>query len=400
MQKRRTTTLNRIVIIGLGLMGGSLAKKIKQRLPEYPILAVDGDGEVLSKAILEGTIDSGVTNWDHWQPQIGDLVVIALPNQCPEALIQYLESVSLEHAIAVMDLGSTKGQLMERISKAKFLKQYFIGVHPMVGSHLSGYEGSHEDLFNEAICFICSGDAKPRVKQLIEGFLSNLGCILKPMDPHEHDKMVAITSHLPHLISYEGAYLYRMNEKELPSLPLAVGTGFISMSRLAYANPKLWTEICMANREALIPLIEVFEKRISDTKKCLMDENVGGLLASLEEGHLSGQHWESKGEQAMPPKSDSLVSVTDLEIDMLRHQLDLIDGQIAELFSKRFDSIRTIGALKAKKHLPVEDIERETVVVERLINKVPKRNAEVMQRLYESVFNESKRVQTGYVNSL
>lgn len=243
-------------IVGLGLIGGSIAKAARQ-YTDCTLLGYDTDGAVLSRALDEGVLSAALT--PDRLPECG-LVIIAL---YPEATVEYVTAHRdrFRRGGIVMDCGGVKGvvcgPLEDVVRDAGF---YFVGGHPMAGIERSGYVHAFPELFQGASLILTPYPATPEgCLEDIWEFARKLGFgHLQPSTPDEHDRIIAYTSQLAHVVScaYVGS----------PSAPNFEGFSagsFKDMTRVAKLNEEMWTELFLENREALVREIDTLVEELA-----------------------------------------------------------------------------------------------------------------------------------------
>ena len=243
-------------IVGLGLIGGSIAKAARQ-YTDCTLLGYDTDGAVLSRALDEGVLSAALT--PDRLPECG-LVIIAL---YPEATVEYVTAHRdrFRRGGVVMDCGGVKGvvcgPLEDVVRDAGF---YFVGGHPMAGIERSGYAHAFPELFQGASLILTPYPGTPEgCLEDIWEFARKLGFgHLQPSTPEEHDRIIAYTSQLAHVVScaYVGS----------PSAPNFEGFSagsFKDMTRVAKLNEEMWTELFLENREALVREIDTLVEELA-----------------------------------------------------------------------------------------------------------------------------------------
>ena len=243
-------------IVGLGLIGGSIAKAARQ-YTDCTLLGYDTDGAVLSRALDEGVLSAALT--PDRLPECG-LVIIAL---YPEATVEYVTAHRdrFRRGGVVMDCGGVKGvvcgPLEDVVRDAGF---YFVGGHPMAGIERSGYVHAFPELFQGASLILTPYPGTPEgCLEDIWEFARKLGFgHLQPSTPDEHDRIIAYTSQLAHVVScaYVGS----------PSAPNFEGFSagsFKDMTRVAKLNEEMWTELFLENREALVREIDTLVEELA-----------------------------------------------------------------------------------------------------------------------------------------
>jgi prephenate dehydrogenase len=251
-------TFQRVVIAGLGLIGGSVALAVRRAMPDLPLAAWD-DERVIKEGIRRATIDAVCRPSDL---QAGDLLVLAAP---PLGSLYVLDSLQTAGAdVVVTDVVSTKRVIMEA-AIAKRLR--FVGGHPMAGSQYSGLEHASADLFDGRPWFLTDAGAGDAVNDAVEAFVRSLGALPEWIDSLEHDRLMAAISHLPQvassaLISVAARVAGRSN------LDLA-GQGLRDMTRLAASDPELWSQIAASNAAELAHAIRLLRQQLELVEKSL-----------------------------------------------------------------------------------------------------------------------------------
>lgn len=253
-----------IGFVGLGLIGGSIAKTIKRIFPDYHLTGFDSDEETLKAALSDGTLDSCTTNII---PDIAECNYIFL---CAPVHfnIEYLKQLKpyLKNDTIISDVGSVKSDIYQAVNDLG-LGSYFIGGHPMVGSERSGYDAASDRLIENAYYFITP--AKEADRSLVDEFttfIGDLGAIPITYSPDEHDRITSYISHVPHVVA--AALVNLVKDADSPDgifKSLAAG-GFKDITRIASSNPVLWEHILLSNpyniTNGLREYIELINKMI------------------------------------------------------------------------------------------------------------------------------------------
>lgn len=246
---------NRIVVIGIGLIGGSFAAACRQ-LPDAPkVYGIDTDNETVQAALELGVVDEAAVAEDmkaaEWlSPGGSDLVVIATPARSVDGWLQRLGQSGYDGVMT--DVASTKAGVVAAARKHLGSAEHFVGGHPMAGSERSGVAAAREDLFQNAYWILTpAADTDPDVFRGLHALISSLGARVVSVEPKRHDEAVAVVSHVPHvaaaaLCELAGAHADQSQE----ILRLAAG-GFKDTTRIAAGSPELWTGICIDNASAL-----------------------------------------------------------------------------------------------------------------------------------------------------
>lgn len=270
----------KIAVIGLGLIGGSLAMEIKKRKLADLVIGISRRNEVVSKAKEIGAVDWGFTDLTKGVKDV-DLIFICTPIF---SIIEIFKKISgfLKPEAVVTDVGSTKSFIVKEISKICPENIYFIGGHPMAGSEQSGFASARLGLFEGVPYFLT-----PQPKTLVDvcgklaEFIEKLGAKAISLEPEEHDRIVAGISHLPYLtaVSLVNSILELGDSARLLKF---AATGFRDTTRIAASPPGVWQEICLSNREEITRMLEILEKKIAQVKKALSKNDAASLSEILE----------------------------------------------------------------------------------------------------------------------
>ncbi len=239
MQYQYTT----IGFLGLGLIGGSIARTIRRIHPETVILGYDENKESLELAAAEGVLDK---TFDHIDPEFGscDIIYLCAPVEINISFLPVLKEIISEDCI-ISDVGSVKEPVQKAVD-ACGLQENFIGGHPMVGSEKSGYANSNDHLLENAYYFITpSGNTRFSLTAGFQAYTTGLGALVVALAPSEHDFITAAISHVPHIIACELVHLVRRNDNGMLR-QLAAG-GFKDITRIASSSPIMWEQICTNN---------------------------------------------------------------------------------------------------------------------------------------------------------
>lgn len=241
---------HRLAVVGLGLVGGSVARGVKARRLAEEVVGVGRDPSRLHEARRAGAIDRAATELAGGL-RGADLVLLATPVGSLPALAREAWAL-LEPGAVLTDVGSVKGEIVAAVGACPSRPGVgFVGGHPLAGSEQSGFPSSHPDLFEGSVTILTPTGATPpeavaRVTALWEG----LGSQVRLMPPGEHDRTVAVISHLPHLAAYA---LVGVTGEEVLSL---AARGFRDTTRIAASDETLWVDIFRGNRAALLAALD------------------------------------------------------------------------------------------------------------------------------------------------
>ncbi len=258
----------RVTIVGLGLIGGSIAKDLVARGVE--VEAYDPDDAALDDAVTSGVVSSKL------DPTLGalrsDVVVIATPvDTAIDVLRQLAES---NHSAAMItDVGSTKGRIVSEAA-ALGLERRFVGSHPMAGDHRSGWAASRRGLFAGARVYLCAPPgASAELVALADQFWRALDAHPVSIDATAHDHTLAWTSHLPHVVS--AALALALAEAGVGRDEL--GPGGRDITRLAGSSPEMWSAIAAENAAAIDDALAAAEREVASFRRVLARADVGEL---------------------------------------------------------------------------------------------------------------------------
>jgi prephenate dehydrogenase len=270
---------SRIAIIGLGLMGGSLAMALKGKCAA--LYGVDSHPATLEFALDKKIVDQADTDPAKLLPQ-ADLVILATPVPAILHFIKNLPSL-LQKPCIILDLGSTKKEIVQAMATlpARFDP---IGGHPICGKEKLGLENAEADLYQDAPFVVTALErTTSRAKSAINKIISTIGARLIEMAAEDHDRSLASTSHLPFLLS---SALVLATPQELAPF---VGTGFKSTSRLAGTPSHMMMGVLKSNRENIFTSIETFRSSLHQIESALQNENYAQLELILNQSRAAYQ---------------------------------------------------------------------------------------------------------------
>lgn len=269
--------MNRTIgIVGLGLMGGSLAYALKEQ-PGNTVVGVDCDENVLAAALAAGAVDKTGTGF---LPEVG-LLILALS---PESVAAFLEkqASALRPGTVVTDVCGVKRRIMERcVPLCREHGLHFVGGHPMAGKEKSGFKNADANLFRGASYIFTPPDDTPEpVMNLLKETAYSVGCTrVTVTTPEEHDRMIAFTSQLPHVLA--GAYV------KSPCCPNHKGFSagsYRDVSRVATVDEKLWAQLFLLNSDNICSEIDTLIKNLSACRDAVAAGDKELLEAVLREG--------------------------------------------------------------------------------------------------------------------
>jgi prephenate dehydrogenase len=271
--------IRRLAIVGVGLLGGSVAKAARARGIATEIVGVGRDATRLEAARRDGALDRVTTDLAGGVRD-ADVVVLAAPVLTILTLLDAVAKVSGPETI-VTDVGSTKAAIVAAASRlARSHPLTFVGSHPMAGSEQSGYAHARVDLFHGATVIVTPTEASaPSAVKTITALWEALGAgRVVTLDPDTHDRSVAAISHLPHLAAFA---LVDAVERFEPGAFDIAARGFRDTTRIAASDPTMWEEIFLANRDALTAGLDVFREALTELARLIAAGDGDALRAAI-----------------------------------------------------------------------------------------------------------------------
>lgn len=332
-----------ITIVGCGLIGGSIAMALKRRRPEHSVACLDLPERL--PAIREAGISDRVGTFDDLADTVSGsaIVVVATP---VHSVLETLDRIRpfLREGTIVTDVGSTKKRIMAEARNRMPPGVHFVGGHPMAGSERSGVEAAEPLLFSDRVYALCPyPDTPPEALILLMDFVEALLASPITVDPDEHDRIMAMVSHLPQLISVALMQAAQAGDAEHAMLEKLAGRGFLDMTRLAASDYGMWKGILETNRETIGQAVSRFSAALLSLYEGIADEKTSVA-------------WERAAKQRRKMGPDSLIRPRKHD---LRSMIDRYDKQLLSALGHRIDVARRIGRLKMHQSTPVVDPDRE-----------------------------------------
>ena len=262
--------INKITIIGVGLIGGSLAKAIKENNLAKVVFGFGRDLNRLEAAQKANVIDQFSTNLKD-AINNSDIVIIATPVGSFQEILSEIKPF-LTSKIVISDVGSTKTNIASIVSQTLGdYSNYFIPAHPIAGKEKSGFEASESNLFNNRKVIITPLEtSSPDSINLIQKMWEGTGADVDFMSPESHDELLGMTSHLPHMLAFSLVnYLISKN----PSASIYAAGGFKDFSRIASGDAVMWRDICIQNKDQIISHIKGYQKTLNSLVDAIENEN-------------------------------------------------------------------------------------------------------------------------------
>jgi prephenate dehydrogenase len=279
--------MNSIVIIGLGLMGGSVAKALKNKNPDISISAFDHNNSALDLALDVGIIDQKISTLEEINQLTSDdvdIIIIAVP---------VIESLKVFDAInglfnseiTITDTASAKLLISNHLEENYSSPTNIILSHPMAGSHNTGVGYADEAMFsNKKVLITELLNRKDHCMKMVTNLWEGLGAVVFKIDPIRHDEIMSYASHLPHVISY--AVLNSIMKNANKDITTFSAGGLKDFVRIAGSDPKMWTDIFLSNKQSILKAIDAYKDSLDEIKELVESENEKELqdfLGSIKE---------------------------------------------------------------------------------------------------------------------
>jgi prephenate dehydrogenase len=270
--------MGKIYIIGVGLIGGSLALDIKRLNPEVEIFGIDHNDEHLKEALELSIIDAKATLDDL---ENADLVVVAIPvNATVKQLPEILDKVS--DTALVFDVGSTKEDICEAV-KNHPKRRNFLAMHPIAGTEFSGPSAAIHNLYQGKTNIICEvEDTAFKLQEKALKLFNDIGMRIRYMKPKAHDKHIAYVSHLSHISSFMLGKTVIEKEKNERDIFDMAGSGFESTVRLAKSSPEMWTPIFKQNKTNVIETLEEYIQNLEQFKEFMKNDDFEAIYDEMK----------------------------------------------------------------------------------------------------------------------
>lgn len=277
-----------VVIVGVGLIGGSLGMALKSRRLAQTVIGVGRSAERLGTALALGAIDRGVTRLDE-AANGADIVVLC--TTVGHILATLPETLALAKPGAlVTDVGSTKAAIVRAAAGAAD----FVGGHPMAGSEQTGVEAATPLLFEEATWAITPAETTdPAAVSLLERFAQSVGATTLLLAPDTHDAMLAVTSHLPHVLASALMRQAFQTSQAYPQTRQLTAGSFNDGTRVAASSPEIWRDVCLSNRDALLQALQAFRGELDTLETAVESRDAAQIEAFFTSGAAAKRGWGS-----------------------------------------------------------------------------------------------------------
>ncbi|MBN2973311.1 prephenate/arogenate dehydrogenase family protein [Roseomonas aeriglobus] len=258
----------RVAVLGLGLIGSSVARGVRTSMPSVALTGYDADPQVRETARAIDLVDD-VADTAGAAVIDADLVILCVPVGAMGALAAEFAGDLPDDAI-VSDVGSCKASVVEALTAA-LPGATIVPAHPVAGTEKSGPEAGFASLFHKRWCIVTPAPGSPDVAvERVSAFWRRLGADVEIMEPEHHDRVLAVTSHLPHLIAYTivgtASDLEEVTSSEV--IKYSAG-GFRDFTRIAASDPTMWRDVFLANRDAVLDMLQRFSEDLSELQRAI-----------------------------------------------------------------------------------------------------------------------------------
>lgn len=290
--------IQRLAVLGVGLIGGSLALALKAAQQVGNVVGAGRSEDNLKLAQALGVVDEWTTDLSEAVTD-ADVVVLAVPMGAYAKVMKAI-APALKQGAIVTDAGSTKAHALD--CAKKYLPEHvaFVAAHPLAGTEKSGADAAFATLYQKHLCIITpDATSKPQALALVQAMWQAVGCQVLRMPADEHDELLAAVSHLPHVAAFAVVNAVRKQADDAHDPFAYAAGGFRDFTRIASSSPLMWRDIAMANREALIQQIDGLSQELMLVKAALLTEDETTLFHMFSSAKHARDLWlQTKGEEA------------------------------------------------------------------------------------------------------
>lgn len=270
--------------IGLGLIGGSIARAIREKHPASRIIAYDINETALQTALSDGVINEAATTINE-QFSCCDYLFLCAPVQKNDENLAAVKKI-ITPACLLTDVGSVKSEIHEAIRSAG-LERQFVGGHPMAGSERTGYVNSRALLLENAYYILSPTDSVPVEKvEEYRDLVASLGAIPLILDCAQHDYATAAISHLPHIIAAALVNLVKSSDNEDGTMKMIAAGGFKDITRIASSSAQMWQQICLTNTDNIASLLDDYINSLTRIRTNLCNRNGDALYELFDSARI------------------------------------------------------------------------------------------------------------------
>ncbi len=274
--------VHRVVIAGVGLIGGSVGLALKRAGFNGEIVGLGRRWSSLRNALAVGAVDSATLDYAEALENC-DLLLVGTPvNITPTIIAEAVKHT--KSGCIITDVGSTKKQLMGEIESLISRDIHFVGAHPMAGSHKTSVKAASASLFDGAVCIVTPIESTDAIAvEMISELWKLMGARVEFTSPEEHDRLIAAASHLPHAVASALVSVVAGVESDNHRALDFAATGFRDTTRIAAGSPEMWRDIFLQNADMVSLMLGKLEKELAEMRKLLNNMNEQELMEKLEQ---------------------------------------------------------------------------------------------------------------------
>jgi prephenate dehydrogenase len=266
-----------VFVVGIGLIGGSLAKDIKSGYEDVTVYGIDSSESHLEEAVSLGIIDKKTT---YEELQLADMVIVSIP---VDVMVQELPRIldAVHEDCVVFDVGSTKAIICQTLENHP-KRRNFLACHPISGTEFSGPSAAISGLFQNKTNIICEVERTAfKLQEKALQIFQSIGMRIRYMNPEAHDKHIAYVSHLSHISAFMLGKTVIEKEKNERDIFDMAGSGFESTVRLAKSSPAMWTPIFKQNKENVVETLDEYIQNLTAFKELLLQDDYEGIYNEM-----------------------------------------------------------------------------------------------------------------------
>jgi prephenate dehydrogenase len=332
----------KITIIGLGLIGGSLARALRERLGITNIIAINRSSSAFLHAIKDGNVREGFceTNEAIWD---SDIIFICTP---VKRTIEYIEAIAphIKPGCIITDVGSTKSEIIEYINHHKAFP-CFVGGHPMAGSEKVGYSESSSHLFENAYYVLTPSNTSTQTAlDTMHEIVKGLGAIPIILDAVTHDKITGSISHVPHIIASALVNLVHKADSTEGVMQMLAAGGFKDITRIASSSPEMWENIVLSNQQQINEILTAYVNILLEFKEQMNQKKSTKVLDFFKQAKTYRDSFTVNATN----KTGLISSVYEIVVDVI--DKPGIIGEIATLLGKNQINIKNISVTNSREY--------------------------------------------------
>ncbi|MCS5591550.1 MAG: prephenate dehydrogenase/arogenate dehydrogenase family protein [Gammaproteobacteria bacterium] len=280
--------MNKVCIVGVGLIGGSLAKAMIRSKQATHVVGFGRDAQRL-QAAQNSDVITGYTTDIKEALNGADMVVIATPVGSFEAILKSIQP-HVDASMVITDVGSTKASVI-KVAESVFgsLPSQFVPAHPIAGKEKSGFEASDGDLFvGRKVIITPTESSSAEAVEAVKSVWQATGATVDMMSAASHDELLAMTSHLPHMLAFS---IMNYLISQHPSASLYAAGGFRDFSRIASGDPIMWRDICLNNKEAIVKHIKGYRDTLDNLIDVIENENTAAIETLFRDAKSTRDQW-------------------------------------------------------------------------------------------------------------